>query len=345
MNGTEHDKGRTQRSQENDVLAELFRHASARQRPPPGDEQAIRDALQAQWEDMTLRSRRGRKSWVWGIAASLMLAAVLGVLLQSRFSASQLPSPLAVASIVKGNITRSEGSDSGAQQVRENEKLTSGQSLRTTAGSRLGLTWSSGVSIGLDEFTELRLVSNQEVFLVQGRVYMDFPPGAPTENSLAITSEQGLIKHHGTQFMTQLSTAGLAISVREGEVAFLPSQSDQKDPLLAGVGQQLSVSTGGEISVREIPTWGQEWAWTESLSVGFDSDGRSVAELLAWAGRETGRKVQYTSVEARSAAQSALLHGKLEIEPGQAIAVVTATSDLRARMENGHIVVRLARSD
>ena len=67
MKGTENE-GKTKST---DVLEELFRHASARQQPPAGDEQAIREALHGEWLEMTRRNRRRR------IAISALAAAAV----------------------------------------------------------------------------------------------------------------------------------------------------------------------------------------------------------------------------------------------------------------------------
>jgi ferric-dicitrate binding protein FerR (iron transport regulator) len=345
MQGTEKDQRKPSEQTDKDLLAELFRHASVRQRPPSVDEQAIRDSLQTQWETLTRQNKRKRRAWMWGIAASMALALAVGILMRSQSNPAHVLEFVAVASTVVGEVSTGLGADPAARLAGKGERLSVGQVLQTKAGSGLGLTWNSGTSLKLDERTEVRLVSRQEVFLASGRIYLDSPPGGANDQAISISTPQGWVRHVGTQFMTEVSAAGLTISVREGEVVYLSTPNDTADQASIGVGQQVSITDSGEIAVKEIPTWGQDWVWTENLSGTFETDGRSLSGLLAWAGRETGRQVKYSSKKAQRLAESTLLRGQLELDPAQALSVISATSDLVARTRDGLIVVELQTVD
>ena len=88
-----------------DMLEELFRHASVRERAPESDETAIREALHAQWRELSGRRRRRRNRLVLGAAASVILAIFAG----SQLLQGPAPpaSPVTVASIEKsiGSVT------------------------------------------------------------------------------------------------------------------------------------------------------------------------------------------------------------------------------------------------
>lgn len=344
MNGTENNQSDRRGGPGKDALDELFRHVSARQRPPAQDEEAVRATLHGQWQDMVRQGKRKRRAWVWGMAASLALAVVIGNQARQAGSSPALSGSLAVVTRVQGEVTVAMNSNKPAIPARVDERLLSGQTLRTESGSALKLVWKSGASLILDERTELRLISGDEVYLSSGRVYLDAPPDSGNA-PVTIATRQGRVRHLGTQFMAEISASGLSVSVREGEVTFLPDAAADSGQVLAVVGQQLSVSPDGAIEFKDIQTWGKDWAWTEALSSGFDSDGRSLAELLAWAGRETGRQVIYQSGGAKSMAESTVLHGTLDLDPEQALSVVSATSDLLARAEQGYILVTTQSAD
>lgn len=194
MNGTENDHREPSEQFDKDVLAELFRHASARQRPPAEDEQAIREALQLQWESMTRQYRRKRRAWVWGIAASMMLFLLVGIQMRSQTNPAPVSASVAVATTIAGDVTIATGSDSDARPARKGDILSSGQVTRTSADSGLALTWNSGTSIKLDELTEVRLISEQEVFLASGRIYLDSPPGGANDQAISISTPLGWCK-------------------------------------------------------------------------------------------------------------------------------------------------------
>ena len=340
MNGTENGKSGQTGGRDKDVLDELFRHVSARQRPPEEDERAIRAALHEQWQEMTRQGLRRRNAWLWGLAASLTLALIIGNQVRLAGNAPPVPEYFAQAKQVLGVVTKATGDETGSLPVTERELFRAGQVLRTNAGAGLSLTWGDGVVVSIDERSELRLMSDREAFLSGGRIYLDAPPTSKGEG-VTIATRQGLVRHLGTQFMTAISASGLTVSVREGEVAYVATANSGAEPVLAAVGQRLSVSAGGAVERSEIQTWGEDWEWTEKLTAGFESDGRSLAELLSWAGRESGREVVYESANAKAMAESTVLHGHLELEPSQALSVVSASSDLQARAENGAIVVGL----
>ena len=342
MNGTDNHKSTKAPGHADDALGELLRLASARQRPPAEDERVVRQVLHEQWREMTRRKRARTLKWPWAIAASLLLAAAIGILLNPDFSPPAAAQQVALVDKVIGQATLR--SAAGSQSLHDNAamELMSGQTLISASGSGLALRWLNGAVIRLDERTELKLISPDEVFLSSGRIYMDTAPVSQAGSRISIRTPQGVVQHIGTQFMLRVSAAGTSISVREGEVAYFPSGDNAAGRTLAGKGQQLAVAGSGQIAISPIDTWGADWNWAEHLSAGFASDGRSLADLLAWAGRESGRQVRYSSAGAEALATATILHGDLDLRPMQAVSVATATSDLLAEVSDGLIVVRLS---
>lgn len=343
MNGTDQKNVNPVNRPEQDVLEELFRHASARQRPPRDDEQQVRETVHAHWREVTGRRRQRSRAWTWALAASVAGAALIGVLVRSN--APSLAPVEQVASIgrVTGSVTLD--SESGSVRLEPGSKNTAlaGRSLHTGRASGAALNWINGAVIAVDEQTRLRFISSTEIFLESGRIYVDSGQEQAANRVIDIQTPHGLVRHLGTQYMTRVHPDGLSISVREGRVMFQPIGNDMPDPSSAGAGQKLEVPAGGIATLEAISTWGEQWAWTETLTPGLSSGGHSVAELLAWAGRETGRRVEYTSLLAESMAQNTILHGTLDVQPMQALSVASATSDLTARVRDGYIEVSLSR--
>ena len=79
--------------------------------------------------------------------------------------------------------------------------------------------------------------------------------------------------------------------------------------------------------------------------VEVDRDGRTIAEMLDWAGRETGRRIEYASAEAARAARETELRGSIDLEPMRAIELVLPTGNLRGEVHNGVIGVSLIAVD
>jgi len=341
MNSTDSRNPKSQNDPGNDALADLFRQVPARKAPPAEDEQMIREAVHTQWREIT-RNRR-RKTWAWALAASVVIAVVSVV----RFIPDTPVSDpiLTVASIdkISGAVTAFSTNGPVVLNPDASQDLMTGLTIRSASASGAGLRWLNGTLIRLDENTELKLISIDEIFLRSGRVYLDTLHVRNSGKELVISTPHGLVRHLGTQFMTQSSTSGLVVSVREGEVLFQPTADNRQESAQAGVGQRLEVSPGGKFEVQPIPTWGDDWNWAEALSPGFRSDGRSLADLFDWAGRELGRRVEYASPSAESVAATTVMHGNLDIQPAQALSVATATSDLSARLSEGSIVISMSR--
>jgi hypothetical protein len=170
---------------------------------------------------------------------------------------------------------------------------------------------------------------------------MDTAHRTANSEALTISTPSGPVRHVGTQFMTAVSLAGTTVSVRYGSVALEQSGTDH----LVAQGEQLSVSEDGKRSIQQIDTWGEPWQWAERIAPAFDSDGKSIADLLDWVGNETGQLVEYASFDAQEHARKTVLRGKLELEPMKALTMITQSSGMDARVSGGLITVSLASTD
>jgi hypothetical protein len=135
--------------------------------------------------------------------------------------------------------------------------------------------------------------------------------------------------------------AALRVRVREGRVAVL------------GRGPTLDVASGTELRIdeagstrREVRAHGPEWSWVTALAPAFESDGRPLHEVLAWASREAGWELRYADAESRRRAESALLHGSIRgLRPDEAASAVIPTTGLAYRLGDGVLRVGPAGPD
>jgi ferric-dicitrate binding protein FerR (iron transport regulator) len=324
---------------QDDVLESLFDHVGARPKAPQADEQEVRNALHREWRAVVQQKRR-RTYMGYGMAASVLLAAVIGFSLLNQ----PVPAPLLqqVATVEKqsGNIfVHMSGQDSSASRRLGNRQLYSGQVLSTAGNARLAITMPGGEMMRVDQNSSLVFHSERRIELQQGRVYVDSGNDAgnsAAENTLEIATFAGVVRHIGTLYMTGIEPSSVTVSIREGQVLFEQGSASS----MASAGEQFQVDDNGNTSVTSIPTHGDEWQWTELITPEFDLDGRSAFDFIQWAGRETGRQVSFVSEDVERLAQSTVLRGSIDLEPMRALELILQTSDLQPFVENSRIIIR-----
>lgn len=335
-------KGQQAPGGEDDLLQTLFENARAREKPAQEFEREARETLHAEWKRISGRRKKHRFLAGLAVAASLLVA--LGVVVRLGGGPS-LPDPetrLAILENTTGTVRlyRDDGSLI-PEPLRPNEWVLGQQKVATGMGSAIALRWVNGQSIRMDENTALRLESSGNIQLESGRIYMDTAQRAAKSEALSISTPAGRVSHVGTQFMTAVSLAGTTISVRSGSVALEQSGTDH----LVAQGEQLSVSEDGRRSIQKIESWGEHWQWAERITPAFDSDGKSIADLIDWVGNETGHLVEYASFDAQEHARKTVLRGTLELEPMKALTMITQSSGMEAMVSGGLITVSLANTD
>jgi len=332
MKGTEHPNNPVSE----DTLEALFRHASAREKPPHEDELAIRQALHEQWKELTRKSKRRRTFMTWAAVASVALTVVVVTNLEKR-PASDLP-VIEIAQVEKlqGQVLIQPGGDSTGKNLEPEVALEPGNRILSAENSGLAIRWIDGESIRVDEHTELRLTSASEIELVSGKIYLD-TNDAESGSKLVITTPSGTVRHLGTRYMTEVSAGGTSVSVREGRVQVLHSKWAAE----ASGGEQLNVNVAGDYDLEPVVTYGPRWQWSEELAPAFVYNGRSIADFLAWVAHETGRVVEFSSPEAEQLATETQLRGQVDLEPMRALTLVMQTSDLTSEVNAGSIVVAL----
>ena len=311
-----------------EALEELFRHAEPRERPPPAAERTIRDSLHGQWAAITQR-RKTKRRGLFAVAATVAVAALAAAVLFDR--PQPTPPGVHVAEVVLARGHSSVLSQDGGPGVRITVKtsLEAGQEVRTAPGGGLALGWFNGITLRLDEQSRVLLLDQDRARLLSGRIYIDTSDALGAATGFRILTPAGPVRHVGTRYMVGVLAGATSVSVRDGQV-LLGEES-------AGNGERLTVTVSGERNRETIEAYGEEWSWTEDLAMPMETDGRTVAELLTWIGRETGRSVEYASREARTLALETRIHGNIAAEPMKALDLVMETTDLEAEIRGGTI--------
>ena len=311
------------------ALEELLGKAEPRPLPPQQDEELIRQAVRAEWDQVTNRRIRTRRVTRFALAASVLLAVFASLFaLRGPFDSIELQQ---VASIEKqfGDITM----------------LSNGRAVETGEDSGLTLAWKDGGSLRLDQNTYVEFESGSEIYLQSGRIYFDsMPSGVPTvitdpdKAKLTIRTDAGTVRHYGTQFITQTDGDELSVLVREGKVA-VEGRSVKET---ATVGQKLTVTRDGQTTVYDIKLSGGDWQWIEKTSPSLTLNNRPIIEFLTWVSRETGQPIHFESASAKQVVMTEDLRGVRDVvheEPSHALDLYMPTTGLTWRTENDVIVI------
>jgi hypothetical protein len=322
-----------------DVLESLFSHVDARKRAPQTDERAVREALHSEWVDIARRRKR-KAYFVYGIAASFLLAAVISINMLNQEPGAPVMQQVAAVEKQSGNIFVHLSDEQSSRSRRlASGGLYAGQVLTTAQDARLAVTMNAGETIRIDENTRLVFMSGQQIELLDGQIYVDSNHSG-TNNSqhdvLEIKTFAGVVRHLGTQYMTGIDNSLVAVSVREGQVMLVGDHSES----IARPGEQIKMSRSGETSISSISTHGSLWEWAELVTPQFSLDGRSALDFINWVGRETGRVVDFAPDGAEQLARSTILRGSIDLEPMRALDLILQTSDLEPMIDDGTILIR-----
>lgn len=321
------------------ALEQLLRQVPPRPAPPESDAASVRSAVHAEWRNMSGKRRTRRLLTTFALAATVLLA--VGVTINTLRVPSAVPVTVATIDKSIGSLYLL-GEQSELQETHDLSALTVGQTILTGHGSSVGLLWGAGGSLRIDEDTRIEFIARDAIVLRSGRVYFDSQPSelsagimAGTAASFEIRTEQGVVSHVGTQFMTRVDAISLWVSVREGQV--LIDGLTYRET--ADEGERIKFSGGGRPEVVNISRHGDAWNWAEAVAPSADVDKRTVHEFLTWVSRETGLQLHYKDATAESAAHRDTLTGTVRIPPRDALDFWSPTVGVDWRIEGGTIVV------
>ena len=321
-----------------DALERLLKEASPRPVPSTEDVAAARQAVRAEWRKVAGKQRARRRMLRYALAASVLLGTF------AVFNAFRAP-PAEVFTVA--SIQKSTGSIyllGDAAELRRTDDLSSvstGETIVTGSEAGMALAWAGGGSLRVDENTRIQFIARDAVYLHSGRVYFDSRPPvlstgvtASDKASFAVQTGHGRVTHVGTQFMTQLRDDALIVSVREGEVAVVSELHSHT----ATPGEQVILPDQQRPSVLRIGVTGGEWEWAGRLAPAVVVDGKPLVDFLHWAAREMGLHVEFEG-GAEAIARQAILRGRIDTEPAEALRLRLASAALAWRIESGVIYI------
>ena len=296
---------------------------------------AVRDAADAEWRD-TVAKRNQRRVWL-ALAASIGVAAVVLWVTRPFFSSTGE----VVASVTRaiGSVQASDGAWGRWSRLTKSTAIHTGENLATGPRSRVALQLANGVSLRLDQDTRITFTNAGHVRLRAGAVYVDAGMFPGASRPLRVSTPAGVVWHVGTQYEARIVPRATRIRVREGRVDLIPTQGI---PQSAHVGEELLVSTAGNVARSPFSPSDREWQWAANAAPSFDIDGRPVHEFLRWVGREVGREIVFATPESEAEAERVVLSGSVEgLGPAEALAAVLPTTRLRS-VERGDGAIEIS---
>jgi hypothetical protein len=183
----------------------------------------------------------------------------------------------------------------------------------------------------------MRIDSGVSVTVEEGRVYFDSlvagiaADGAP---DFMIRTEHGELQHLGTQYMVEVHRDSLVVSVREGRVSIDGRYYEQT----VAAGQQATIAGQQRPGVLSISRTGQAWDWIARTTPPADVDGKTLHEFLTWVCREMGLELRFEG-QAERIAHDAILKGRIDTVPAEALRLRLATAALSFRIEGDVIYI------
>jgi FecR protein len=280
----------------------------------------MREMVKGSWQQGLQRRRFSarRSALIWAVSAA---ASVFAVALLIQFVS---PVPQVDTSVIAAKVTMVKGTahieqDSPLALTRA-MLLYPGQSIRTGPQSGLALQLGRAQSLRLDAETQLIVLAPRQFRLKTGAVYYD---GSNKNQSIQIDTPAGVASDLGTQFEVRVKHETVRLRVREGEVK-LEGRGPFADTQYAKAKDELLISGDGKISKAKVEPDSPEWSWAQSLSPGFDLEGRSLHESLRWLARENGWALQYVNPALEQEAVGSVLHGSIDkLSAIEALNVVT----------------------
>lgn len=308
----------------------LLGSAGKRVEPDAAIAAAIRHATEEAWRHTVAKERQRRwRNRLVGVAsaAALVLAVVLW------FPTNPQPQPaLAQVESLAGTFSINE------RARTHSESLYAGDRLRTGHNSHLALRLGGEILVSVDAETEVTIAAPDRLVVKTGRIFVDT---AGASNGLVVATRWGDVRDIGTQFEVAVSEEHLAVALREGKVELGLGGQTHTAEFKNGVGELIQVDRTMEVSRRPLAPADARWDWTLDTRAPLNIEGLTVAGVVEWSARITGRSVVYQSdAVAKTAGQSRMSGGMLQPrEVDSRLPYILKSASLAAKISAATIVV------
>jgi ferric-dicitrate binding protein FerR (iron transport regulator) len=323
-----------------DRIERLLRFAGPRPEVPVERSERVHEQVKADWQ-RGLRRRFQRRAVLWTTLAAA--AALAGFLVMpgagDRVMGYLEPAPQgpiarveAVSGAVRFAARHNEASERG-RLVLVGDMLRAGATLETAERGRIAVRLDRGPSVRLDVESTVRFLSDAEIGLDRGSVYVD---SGALQSPIEVHTAAGTVVDIGTQFEVRLRPQGMRVRVRDGSIQL----ERLGESFEAGAGTELEVDAAGAVRRREVPIYGPMWDWVLEVAPPFRLEGSSLSDFLAWVDQETGWSIRFAERRAELSAASIVLHGSLDgLRPDRALDAVLPTCGLTHTLDSGTLYI------
>ena len=320
------------------ALEALLQKAPRRAEPPARAATEVRAALYDEWQARGRRRLRYRRIAGWALAASTVVAAYLALDVL-ELAPAEAPQRVAQVEVRRGPV--SVFSDGERLPLPDDGSLLAGQVLQTSSDASIALELANGGgSIRLAANSRLRLVGQDTAELERGQVYFDSGERVSGLGpAFRIRTEAGIVRHVGTQFLTQLTDDTVIVRVREGRVEIDGTAFNA----LAVADGGIELYANGSYSEFADEPHGAAWRWVATAGPARRFTNLRIIELLRWFSRETGRPLRFESRSLEEIANTNVVTWPAEVQAtADDLDAVLSVTDLRPALIGHEIVIRAA---
>jgi ferric-dicitrate binding protein FerR (iron transport regulator) len=318
---------------EEHVTAQILRLAGAPPDPSAQRTARVHEAVHRAW-----RANRRRRAIRHGAAIALLGAAATFVIAvwMSRPHGVVAPSNQAVAMSqrIQGRpiVIRKHERPAVPQPLSLSTSIHVDDVIETDGASRAAIEAADGSSVRIDRASRVAFLAPALIEVTAGAVYVATSDGS---QGFEVRTPIGTLRDVGTQFEVRLTGSSLRLRVRTGTVE-IRRDFDLKT---ATSGTEAMVTPTG-IAVRQVPSFGAEWAWTTDVAPSFAIEGRPLHVFLEYIAAEEGWTLRYSAPDVAEAARRIVLHGSVDgLKAEEALGVALATSGLQYRLQGGELLV------
>lgn len=148
---------------------------------------------------------------------------------------------------------------------------------------RLLLSFGAGHRLRVDRGSRLTIVSEVEMGLDQGAIFIDAAPGP-----LTVVTPQAQVGHIGTRYEIRVRGDRTRARVREGRVRL----AGDKANIEIHRGEGAEIDGEGFIETHTLSTFGDPWGWIDETVPPFNLERPTLGDVVRWAAAETGRELE-----------------------------------------------------